>query len=62
MIKFFLRLFLLKFIFLLNDGKYTPSKLSFNANLKLLDKKNFLPYFLQIFLILIISCSLYLVS
>jgi len=44
-INFFLKLLLLKFIFLLNDGKYTPSRLSFIANFKLLDKKNFLPCF-----------------
>ena len=44
-INFFLKLLLLKFILLLNDGKYTPSKLSFIANFKLLDKKKFLPCF-----------------
>jgi len=45
MINFFLKLFLLKFKLLLKDGKYAPSKSSFFANFKLLDKKNFLPCF-----------------
>jgi len=61
-INFFLKLNLLKFKLLLNDGKYAPSKLSFIDNFKLLDKKNFLPCFWQDFLILRINSSSYSVS
>ena len=34
-------------ISLLNEGKYTPSRLSFNAILKLLDKKNLILFLAQ---------------
>ena len=43
------------FKFLLNDGKYTPSKSSILANLILFAKKNLNFFFLQNFLMLIIS-------
>ena len=47
---FFLKFDLLIFNFLLKEGKYAPSRPRLIARFILFDKKNFLPSFLQVFL------------